>query len=95
MSLRDPDGSFDLGGWFIDPLDRTTERARWAPTSRLWGHEGRWDLEWRGYPFPADLIAALTHPAAGVEGATAHRTSARSWLIRLDDAELYLHDEEL
>ncbi|MFD3912411.1 hypothetical protein [Streptomyces sp. NPDC058603] len=95
MSLRDPDGSFALGGWFTDPLDRTVERARWAPASRLWGHEGRWDLEWRGYPFPSDLTAALTHPRAGLEGVTVERTSTRSWLIRLGDAELYLHDEEL
>ncbi|KOX18543.1 MULTISPECIES: hypothetical protein [unclassified Streptomyces] len=95
MSLRDPNGSFDLGGWCINPLDRTTERARWAPTSRLWGHEGRWDLEWRVYPFPDDLIAALTHPIAGIEGVMVDRMSTHSWLIRLDDAELYLHDEEL
>lgn len=95
MSLRDPDGSFDLGGWFTDPLNRPTERARWSPAVRLWGHEARWDLEWRGYPYPVDLIAALTHPTAGIEGVTVDRTSMQSWLIRLDDAELYLHDEEL
>ncbi|QIQ03998.1 hypothetical protein [Streptomyces liangshanensis] len=95
MSLRDPDGSFDLGGWCTDPLRRTVERARRAPSSRLWGHEERWDLEWRGYPFPTDLIAALTHPAAGIEGVTVDRTSTHSWLVRLGDAELHLHDEEL
>ncbi|MGW7350437.1 hypothetical protein [Streptomyces sp. NPDC054784] len=95
MSLRDPDGSFDLGGWFTDPLNRSTERAGWTPTSRLWGHEKRWDLEWRGYPFPTDLIAALTHQTAGIEGVTVDRTSQHSWLLRLEDAELQLHDEEL
>ncbi|MFG2814752.1 hypothetical protein [Streptomyces sp. NPDC048410] len=95
MSLQDPDGSFDLGGWFTDPLDRTAERARWAPASRLWGHDGRWDLEWRGYPFPGDLIKALTHPQAGLAGVAVDRTSTYTWLVRLGDAELHLHDEEL
>ncbi|MFI8824029.1 hypothetical protein [Streptomyces sp. NPDC053431] len=95
MSLRDPDRSFHLGGGVIDPLDRSTERARWAPASRLWGHQERWDLEWRGYPFPADLTAALTHPTVGIEGVTVDRTSTHSWVIRLNHAELYLHDEEL
>lgn len=95
MSLRDPGGSFDIGGWFTDPLDRTPERGQWTSACRLWGYQSRWDLEWRGYPFPDDLIAALTHPSAGIKGAMADRTSTHSWVIRLDDAELHLHDQEL
>ncbi|MGA5321810.1 hypothetical protein ACPCIU_15340 [Streptomyces seoulensis] len=95
MSLRDPAGSFGVGGWFTDPLNRTVKRARWAPASRLWGHDGRWDLEWRGYPVPGDLIKALTHPQVGLVGVTVDRTSTYTWLIRLDDDELHLRDEEL
>ncbi|MBB4950721.1 hypothetical protein F4556_006256 [Kitasatospora gansuensis] len=95
MSLRDPGGTFHLGGWFNDPLYRKPGRAHWASDCRLWGYHGRWDLEWRGYPFPDDLVAALTHPVAGITGATATRTSARSWVIRLAEAELHLHDREL
>ncbi|MFJ3646917.1 hypothetical protein [Streptomyces murinus] len=52
MSLRDPDGSFDLGGWFIDPLDRAAERARWAPASRLWGARGTMGPRMAGLPLP-------------------------------------------
>ncbi|MEU5536148.1 hypothetical protein [Streptomyces sp. NPDC020362] len=63
--------------WSWDPLGRLglseeLRRSRHGER-RLWGGRNTWELTWSGYPWPADLARALTHPVVGVTGATLHQ----------------------
>ncbi|KDN86745.1 hypothetical protein KCH_14790 [Kitasatospora cheerisanensis KCTC 2395] len=40
---------------------------------RLSGRGDVWELRWTGYPYPADLARALTHPVVGIAGAELSR----------------------
>lgn len=63
--------------WSWDPLDRgdIAESLRMSSyiERRLWGDGDSWELRWTGYPYPADLARALTHPTVGIPGADLHR----------------------
>lgn len=67
--LRDPYGSWAVGGWFNPPprRDRGSTRSQ-GHSRRLDGAGDQWELEWTSYPYPEDLVAALTHPRAGLHG---------------------------
>ncbi|MGA4960532.1 hypothetical protein [Streptomyces lavendulocolor] len=67
--LRDPQGSWAIGGWFNPPphQDRQTTRSQ-GHARRLDGSGDCWELAWTSYPFPEDLVAALCHPRAGLRG---------------------------
>ncbi|MFD4879314.1 hypothetical protein ACFWOB_38990 [Streptomyces sp. NPDC058420] len=64
--------------WSWDPLDRSGDRRQDADLMsrnverRLWGEGDSWELRWTGYPYPADLARALTHPVVGIPGAALH-----------------------
>ncbi|ROQ23236.1 hypothetical protein EDD98_7686 [Streptomyces sp. PanSC19] len=67
--LRDPYGSWAIGGWFSPPprRDRETIRSH-GHARRLDGSGDQWELTWTSYPYPEDLVAALSHPRAGLRG---------------------------
>lgn len=67
--LREPSGCWAIGGWFNPPSNRDRAGARSRGHSRrLDGKGDHWELQWTSYPFPEDLVAALTHPRAGLRG---------------------------
>ncbi|MEU9983764.1 hypothetical protein [Streptomyces sp. NPDC050856] len=73
--LRDPNGRWDVGMWFNDPLShlRTSKRSG-GHSRRLDGEGDHWTLQWTSLPYPEDLLQALTDTQAGLNGATAmHR----------------------
>ncbi|MBD0694930.1 hypothetical protein BG452_18295 [Streptomyces sp. CBMA123] len=65
--------------WDWDPLDRPGDRRRDAEQygrgvqRRLSGRGDSWELRWTGYPYPADLARALTHPVVGIDGSALDR----------------------
>lgn len=67
--LQDPSGCWAIGGWFNPPphRDRAVARSR-GHSRRMDGKGDHWELQWTSYPFPEDLVAALTHPRAGLTG---------------------------
>ncbi|MEU0276583.1 hypothetical protein [Streptomyces sp. NPDC006307] len=67
--LRDPQGSWAIGGWFNPPphRDRQTTRSH-GHSRRLDGSGDRWEIAWTSYPYPEDLVTALSHPRAGLQG---------------------------
>ncbi|MEV5440978.1 hypothetical protein AB0N23_00215 [Streptomyces sp. NPDC052644] len=66
--LRDPCGSWAIEGWYNPPpnRDRETTRSR-GHSRRLSGRGDHWELAWTSYPYPEDLVAALSHPRAGLQ----------------------------
>ncbi len=66
--LRAPDGDWAIGGWFNPPSTTRRNRSQ-GHSRRLDGSGDHWTLEWTSYPYPEDLVAALTHPRAGLKGA--------------------------
>lgn len=92
LTIRDPERIWAIGSWHDDPLaDRGAPRRFFleAPVRRLSGAHGWWSLEWTGYPYVDDLVAALIHPVVGVEGAVVD-AGARGPVIRLGQASLTL-----
>jgi hypothetical protein len=79
--------------WWEDPLEREAERSVTRNLRRLAGHGDHWELAWSGYPFPDDLATALTHPTAGLAGASQHR-SRHGWTIHYNGAFLTLRSLE-
>ncbi|MGY0231975.1 hypothetical protein [Longispora urticae] len=73
ISCTDPNGTWALGTWFDDPLNRTPPREHHAsgPTRQLWGAEDSWELTWDDHPFPADIVDSLTDPHHGLPGTQA------------------------
>ncbi|MEU8762961.1 hypothetical protein [Streptomyces sp. NPDC048659] len=80
--LRDPIGAWAIGGWFNPPpsRDRGSVRSR-GHSRRLDGSGDHWELEWTSYPYPEDLVAALTHPRAGLRGVRAVPDTGRTQLV--------------
>ncbi|MFJ7069788.1 hypothetical protein [Streptomyces sp. NPDC101115] len=81
LCLRDPDRAWAIGTWFSPPPPpaRTTRRSQ-GHSRRLAGGGDHWQLEWTSYPYPEDLVAALTHPRAGLRGTTVHVHSGTTQL---------------
>ncbi|MEV8321479.1 hypothetical protein AB0Q95_45800 [Streptomyces sp. NPDC059900] len=89
LCLRDPAGLWAVGAFTEDPLDRAATRPVWSASRRLWGHGTRWELEWTSYPFPEDLVAALTDPVAGIREARSSKVR-QGWDVALGDSLLAL-----
>ncbi|MGW7032681.1 hypothetical protein ACWGFX_36675 [Streptomyces xanthophaeus] len=67
--VKDPAGAWDIGMWFNDRvgIPRSEKRTE-GHARRLDGQADQWELRWTSLPFPQDLVAALTHPRAGLPG---------------------------
>ncbi|MET9930813.1 MULTISPECIES: hypothetical protein [unclassified Streptomyces] len=75
IAAHDPRGSWAVGNWFSDPLDRPGRRNDGSVErygKELWGAGDRWALRWNGFPYARDIAASLTAPLVGVPGAVAH-----------------------
>lgn len=67
FTSRDPAGRWAIGTWWHDPLTRGQGIDGVGETTRrLWGAKDSWELEWRGFPYPADLLQSLTHRQMGL-----------------------------
>lgn len=95
LSLRDPAGMWGIGNWFWDPLQRKerNDRPRGEERSLLGGGD-IWELDWSGYPYQEDLVAALMHPEAGIHGAKC-KSSGEGYTIFLGDARLVVRGPKI
>lgn len=91
IGARDPHGTWAVGNWFYDPL----ERPGWPDSARspfevrkLHGAEDHWELQWNAFPYPEDLAAAMTGPIVGIPGAKAI-SAAGDLIITLGGATLH------
>jgi hypothetical protein len=74
LDLHSPDGTWDLGMWNWDRLDRLKPHrfaAHQHQYRSLWGVGQRWHLRWNRNPHPDDVVACLTDRKIGVDGARA------------------------
>ncbi|MGP9021183.1 hypothetical protein ACT1U9_22655 [Streptomyces sp. BR1] len=92
IGARDPHGTWAIGNWFYDPL----ERPGWLDNPRspfearkLHGADDSWELEWGAYPYPGDLATAMTDPVVGIPGARTV-SAAGDLTITLGGAALHL-----
>ncbi|MFF1901922.1 hypothetical protein [Kitasatospora sp. NPDC058218] len=90
-TLRDPEGSWHVH-WCHNTLKRPRGRNDRAER-RLWGSGNLWCLEWMSYPYPSDLIAAMSHPVAGLAGIDIQQDGS-SWVLTYEGAQLRLYDRE-
>jgi hypothetical protein len=71
LNARDPNGRWDMGGWYSDPLRRSERPVTTGMNRRLIGRGNRWRLQWAGYPFQADVANMLTDDHIGIAGIAA------------------------
>ncbi|MEV7617016.1 hypothetical protein [Streptomyces sp. NPDC089799] len=71
MWMRSAD--WDLAGWFCPAASRNDDERALRHYRRLDGAGDHWSLTWTSWPHPDDLVAALTHPAAGLASVTVVR----------------------
>ncbi|MFF1795407.1 hypothetical protein ACFVXQ_14520 [Kitasatospora sp. NPDC058263] len=89
-ALRDPEGGWHVH-WCRNTLNRPGRNGQ--PQRRLWGRGNLWCLEWLSYPYPSDLIAAISHPVAGLAGVDIQQESS-SWVLTYEGAQLRVCDRE-
>ncbi|MER5349057.1 hypothetical protein ABT093_01795 [Kitasatospora sp. NPDC002551] len=90
-TLRDPAGGWHVN-WYHNTLGRPRDRRNQAER-RLWGRDDLWFLEWTSYPYPQDLVAAMTHPVGGLDGVAAQQAGP-TWILTYKGAQLHLYDRE-
>lgn len=78
--FRDPHGGWAIGGWFNLPSQTRRTRSQ-GHSRRLDGSGDRWTLEWTSYPYPEDLVAALTHPRVGLQGVRVYPDGESAQLV--------------
>ena len=94
LDARDPRRQWAIGHWYVDPLRRSNvaqprRRTFGGRPPVLRGQDNQWTLQWEGYPYPADLAAALTDPVCGVRGTRIVTNGERSG-VGLGATFLYL-----
>lgn len=92
LDVHDPDGTWDIGMWNWDRLDREKPDNFGSHQMRyrtLWGSGHRWTLRWNGHPPMEDVVACLTDRQIGIDGAYAANTQA-GVEIRLGSSALEL-----